>query len=360
MLPDLPTVDSEQQPKCSDAINCTGPIVDELRLSIDGIYLNVTLEENMVERIKLFVEKTLPALQSDNSSAGQPRRWHQRRYTHGFIAYLNDALKWEPIGATRFHCATGPKSAGYKNTHFNWNPAKCDSAFVAGIIFDGYLNIPPSVLLNSTVSRIHLALDVPKARIDDQAFSWPKMTEVENRYSKGRTMYLGARAGATRIVIYDKRAEIHKSNSKLGTFLAPLHELVPAHELMRVEIRLKPSMPLVELVTLANPFATLAVQGRAADFTPLEDSRFDLALHEGFSRATSIFNPAEKKAYTRKLKKAGGPSWWEPEPVWEQQFPLLVDAFLMTFISPLLGSIVPGNNLDSPLIHHLAEGMTMS
>ena len=361
MLPNSQTLDGEQQAMCTDALTCTGPTVEEQRLSIDRIHINVDLAEDKVDRIRSFVDETLPQMKNDSSAAGHPHRWYPRRYTHGFIAYLSDWLKWEPVGATRFYCATGPKCAGYKNTHMNWNPAKSDSAFVAGIILDEYLQIPTNSLIDSTVSRIDLALDVPEARIEDQSFSWPKMTEVENRYSKGRTMYLGARAGATRIIIYDKRAEIQKSNSQLGHFYEPLHEPVPAHDLMRIEIRLKKlSMSISELLTLSNPFTQLAVQVRPKNFSRLESSRFDLALHEGFSRATSIFNSAEKKAYTRKLKKAGGPIWWKPEQVWDQQFPQLIDAFLSPFQGPHWGTIVPGNNLGPPLVHHVADEMAIA
>jgi hypothetical protein len=348
---------NSKQPACADAIDCTGPTVEELRLSIDGIYLNVEFEDDIVDRIRSFVDKTLPTMKNDSHVAASPTRWFQRRYTHGFLAYVRDLLKWEPVGATRFHCATGPTSAGYKNSHFHWNPSKSDSTFVAGIILDGYLNIPPHALFNSTVSRIDLALDVPKARIEHQAFSWPKMRQVQNWYSNGRTMCLGAMAGATLIEIYDKRAEIQKSNSRLGSFYAPFHEPVPAHALMRIEIRLKKlSIPLLELPTLTNPFTKLGVHIRPKDLSRLESSRFDLMLHEGLARATSIFTPSERKAYARKLKKAGGPIWWKPEHLWAQQFPQLMDAFLSPFTSPHWGA----NNFDTPPVHHVEEGLTIA
>jgi hypothetical protein len=296
MLLNIHKLEAEHQAMCSDVIIYTGPTVDELPLSIDGIYLNVQLEENVVERIRCFVDKKL--LKCDNSTAGQPRRWYTRRYTHGFYAYLSDSLKYEPIGTTKFHCATGPRVAGCKNTHLNWNPAKCDSYYVASIMED-YLQIPAGDLLDATVSRIDLALDVPKARIDDQAFSWPKMQQVENRYSNGRTMYLGARAGATRLIIYDKKAEIHQTSKKMGSYLEHLHEPVPVHDLMRIEIRLKKlSMPLSELITLPNPFVKLAVQVRATDFTPLESSRYDLALHEDLARASSSSRSCHRRRGT--------------------------------------------------------------
>jgi hypothetical protein len=317
---------SEQQCLEIDAINCTATsTIDDISLSIDGIYLTLDLPSDATDRIHQFIAEA----KKEPWNGIQPR--HSRFYEAGFRAYLNEVLNWEPSGASAFVCETGAKRPGAKNTAFRWNPSKCASMMVAGTVFHDYLGIPAAHLLDATVSGIDLALDIPHARVDGQAISYPKMTLTENRFSAGRTMYLGAKSGKTRIVIYDKKAEMVAANSKLGTHLGELKEPIPSHDLLRIEIRLKPSSTILlkELEALSNPFQNVRVHSRPTNLTDLEDSRFDLARYEGLPRAVSKFPPAAKKAFYRKLKKAGGPKWWVPEAAWSKQYPPLIDNFVL-------------------------------
>jgi hypothetical protein len=332
-------VGSDSQSASASDVNCTAPTITavaEARLSIDSIYLTVDLPAEATERIHEFIadipksSKIIPAFPFHT--------WHSRHYKAGFRAYLNDLLAWEPSKASALVCETGPKRPSAKNTIFRWNPAKCDSLSVAAIVFNDYLNLSPAYLLESTVSGIDLAIDIPGASVDDQAISYPKMQLVENRFSSGRTMYLGALSGRTRIVAYDKKAEIVSSNSKLGTYLAELKEPVPAHDLLRIEMRIRPSpAPLLsDLAGLANPFLKLRVHARPQELTRLEDMALALARHEGLPRAMALaqFTGAERKAFCRKLGKAGSPAWWHPEGIWESQFPSLAAEFLAPFAPP--------------------------
>lgn len=326
---------SDSQCGSASAVNCPEPTatVAEARLSIDSIYLTVDLPAEATERIHKFIAEIPKSSKVIPQYPFQAR--HSRHYEAGFRAYLNDLLVWEPSGGSAFVCETGPKRPSAKNTIFRWNPAKCDSLSIAALVFDNYLGLYPACLLDSTVSGIDLAVDIPGARVDDQAISYPKMQLVENRFSSGRTMYLGALSGRTRIVAYDKKAEIVSSNSKLGTYLAELKEPVPAHDLLRIEMRIRPSpAPLLsDLVGLANPFLKLRVHARPQDLTRLEDIAFMLARHEGLPRACALarFTGAERKAFWRKLAKAGSPGWWHPEAIWESQFPSLAAEFLGPF-----------------------------
>lgn len=195
-------------------------------------------------------------------------------------------------------------------------------------------------------------------RVDDQALSYPQMRLIENRFNSGRTMYLGGKSGATRIVAYDKRAEIHASNSKLGTYLEEFKEPVPLHELLRIETRLKPRqlldqaspLGLLELINMPNPFSKLRVHAVPKNLARAELLAITLARHEGLSRVLDLatFTPAEAKSFLRKLKKAGAPSWWRPEQMWEQQFPVLIHNFLMPLIGQHEDTVVPGNTFDPP------------
>jgi hypothetical protein len=357
-------------PNASD-INCkTNTTVDDVRLSIDFISINVDLPPEMVALIEKFISDI-----AKNTSAGETKhtspfhRYYDRYYRSNCKAYLNNILAWEPTGASAFICQTGSKRPDAKNTRFAWNPSKCDSVTVAGIIFDGYLNIPPSCLLDATVSCIHVAADVPKVRVDDQAISYPKMRRVENRFSGGRTMYLGVQSGHTRIVAYDKRNEIKSANAKLGNFLSEIKEPVPAHELLRLEVQVKPHslvdfalpMTVSELGDLPNVFAKLKVHSVPANLERAERLAVMLARHEGLRRAVEVaeFSSAEEKAFFRKLAKAGPPSWWKPETIWTAQFPSLAQKFIAPFMTPLPGAIQITNLVVLPKAQQLAESMTI-
>jgi hypothetical protein len=340
--------------------------VEDVRLTIDAISLNVDLPAEMVARIDGFINQFTS--QGASKYKNSFHRHYDRNYRTGFRAYLNDLLAWEPTGASTFVCQTGSKRPGSKNTRFAWNPSKCDSATVAGIIFNDYLDIPPTCMMGATVSGIHLAADIPNAEVDDQAFSYPQMRRSENKFSSGRTMYLGVKSGKTRIVAYDKREEIIAANGKLGTFLAGIKEPVPPHYLLRIEVQLKPSsihdhassMGLPELNDLPNPFAKLRLHAVPTNLTRDERLALTVARYEGLRRALHLanFTPAEEKSFLRKLKKAGMPNWWKPQHIWEKQFPPLVQEFLTPFTPTLCGTMVPGDKFDPPLIQHVAEGMT--
>ena len=355
----------------ADEISLIGANLDDVRLSIDGLSLNVDLPPEMVARIYKFVNEMSTYVPQGAAIYKNPfHRFYDRYYGTSFKAYLNNLMAWEPTGASAFVCQTGSKRPGSKNTRFSWNPSKCDSATIAGIIFDGYLNIPADCLIDSTVSSIHLAADIPKARVDDQAMSYPKMRVVENRFSSGRTMRLGIKSGKTGIVVYDKRDEIKASNSKLGTFLAELKEPVPTHDLLRIEVQLKPTsllnpalpMGLMELITLPNPFSKLRVHAVPAHLNRDERLALTVARYEGLRRALYLaeFTPAEQKSFLRKLQKAGSPIWWKPEQLWEQQYPLLIDDLLTPFKHPHSGMAIPGTeNFDAALIQNAATEVTL-
>jgi hypothetical protein len=349
------------------AANCkVTTTVEDVRLSIDAISLNVDLPPDMVARIDEFIKEFTS--QGASKYKTPFHRHFDRNYKTGFKAYLNDLLAWEPTGASTFVCQTGSKRPGSKNTRFAWNPSKCDSATVAGIIFNDYLDIPPTCLMVATVSSIHLAADIPNVRVDDQAISYPQMRRTENKFSSGRTMYLGVKSGKTRIVAYDKREEIKASNSRLGAYLAEIKEPVPPHDLLRIEAQLKPSslldhalpMQLPELIDLPNAFSKLKLHAVPSNLTREERLTLSLARYEGLKRAVHVaeLTSAEKKAFIRKLQKAGSPIWWKSQQIWEQQFPLLIHEFLRAFIPMLCGTIAPSDKFDPALIHYVAEGMT--
>jgi hypothetical protein len=334
--PDMYTALSEPW-HVRSAITCTEsaakgtPTVAEIRLSIDGIYLTVDLPEQITDRILEFIHE-IPET-SKSVPAFPFHRWHRRDYTAGFKAYLNDLLAWSPVGAGEFVCETGAKREGAKNTRFRWNPAKCDSQTVAAIVFCDYLGVSPSCLLPATVSRIDVALDIPYVRVDDIAVSYPKMRLIENRFSGGRTMYLGARSGRTRVVVYDKAAEMQASNSKLGGFLADLHEAIPPHDLLRLEIRHQSAVKFMSLPDLPNLFMNLRVYDDLLDTAPLYRVTLALARYEGFPRAiqTAGFGESQQKAFLRRLKKAGQVPWWKPLDVWDQQYQPTITQFMTPF-----------------------------
>jgi hypothetical protein len=235
------------------------------------------------------------------------------------------------------------------------------------MIFNGYLNISAVCLMGATVSSIHLAADIPNARVDDQAISYPKMRTVQNRFSNGHTQKLGVESGKTQIVVYDKKAEIIKSNGKLGMYLSEIKEKVPPHDLLRIEIKLTPTslldvdlpMGILELSELPNAFSKLRVHAVPTTLSRVERLVLTVARHEGMARALHVaeFDSADKKAFYRELKKAGAPAWWKPEELWEQKFPPLIDEFLKPFMP--LDATLPGNAFAPPQIPKVADELTL-
>src|ERR1700722_9339126 len=229
MEQELINISSEIEDVATDCKILAG--VEDVRLSIDAISVNVDLPSTMKAKIEKFAYAIGTHVAEGSGKYKNPfHRFSDRFYTTSLKAYLNDLLAWEPTGASAFVCQTGSKRPGSKNTRFAWNPSKCDSVTVAGIVFDGYFNIPPTCLIDATISSIHLAADIPHAKVDAQAFSYPQMRHTKNEFSAGRTMYLGVKSGKTRIVAYDKRQEIKEANGKLGRNLAEIKEPGPIQD----------------------------------------------------------------------------------------------------------------------------------
>lgn len=336
----------------NNAINFNHAIpINKIRLSIDAITLNINLPPEMIKKIQKFVDDIKKHVNDPSGKYKTPFHPYLRRfYTTGFRAFLNELLAYEPTLATAFTCLSGSNRPGSKNTLFHWNPGKCESAIVAGLIFNDYLDIPSSCLMHSTISSIHLAVDVPKVKIDELAFSYPKMQAVENQFSNGQTQYLGVKKGKTRVRVYDKRAQIIYLNGKIGMYLADIKEKVPADDLLRIEIELKPMsmldhalpMGLMELYQLPNVMSKLRVHAMPPNLLRVERLALRLARYEGLVTAISAaqMNPAEKKTFLTKLKNCGTPSWWNPTEMWAQQFVPLIDKFLKPLI-PALEQHVP-------------------
>jgi hypothetical protein len=357
---------SEPWRVCS-ASTCTGegskaiPTVDEITLSIDGIYLTVDLSDAVLKRILKFIDE-IPGPETPKSIPAFPfRKWHRRDYTTGFKAYLNNLLAWNSVGTGEFVCEIGPKAEGLKNTRFRWNPSKCDSSTVVALVFYDYLNVSPGCLLPATVSGIDIALDIPYVRVDHVALYYPKMRLIENKFSAGRTLYLGAQSGRTRVVAYDKAREIHYTNTKLGAYLAELHEKVPPHDLLRLEIQQTPGVVLTSLPDLSNLFLNLRVYGDLPELCPLARAWLALARYEGFPRATEItsLTPSQEKKFRRQLDKADQLPWWSPNVLWGQQYPSVISKFLMPFLkcaphSNLSDAGYLTSSANPALIAHLA------
>jgi hypothetical protein len=90
-----------------NAINCTdGPTIDDVRLSIDAISLNVDLPSISIAHIEQFVHEISDGTPKYKTSF---HRFKDRFYMTGFRAYMNDQLAWEPTGASAFVCQTGSK-----------------------------------------------------------------------------------------------------------------------------------------------------------------------------------------------------------------------------------------------------------
>jgi hypothetical protein len=259
-----------------------------------------------------------------------------RNYQRGCRIFLNSALAYERTGASAFVCQVGAKRPGMRNTRFSWNPATVDSEDIAALVFgpNGLFNINSALLYGANISQLDLAVDVPGLRVDDVLPSYGKLRCTENRFgSGGRTLYLGARSGDTRVRIYDKRPEMIASNRKLGAYLAELHEPVPEHDLLRLEVSLRDCGQFDKLHEMNNPFLAMRVHMCPPELSQLELATVRLARYEGLATAfkAAKFSNAQKKALVRKLAKRGTPDWWRPKELWPQQFPALTGRLVGPF-----------------------------
>jgi hypothetical protein len=137
-----------------------------------------------------------------------------------------------------------PKSAGYKNSPKNFfrlecNPSHADLGYLKGLIdylleeSGGYKKL----MKTGSVTRLDISVDVDYLGPTDILASYGKIKTVLHFTKNGKieTKYLGATGSNKQIMLYDKTAEIVKSNKKKSAWGK---DSVPDHKIMRIEIKL--------------------------------------------------------------------------------------------------------------------------
>ncbi len=220
-------------------------------------------------------------------------------------------------GDTTLLIKADPMNPTLNFLRFEWNPGKADTAMLT-LTVEHFL--PPSMtssdlMSQATVTRLDLTVDV-NIRLDRLLVYSKTKTWSEVIAQSGRTLYLGTEESFGRWCVYDKAAEMKGKNKKK---CAELKESIPTTPVTRIELRLKPKMPLSHVSALTNPFADLVIVAYPAEAlaNPLASQTLRLARHEGMDAALKGLPTAERKKM-RAILKPIQVNWWDPQAVWEQ------------------------------------------
>jgi len=215
------------------------------------------------------------------------------------------------------------KDGGDPFLRFKWNPAKVGIAevkyFINQILDGGHQEL----VARSKVTEIHFSIDLVGAILDLMLTSYPKMKrEASNRIS-GHTEYLGCRAGATFIRMYDKTAEVKAFNAKNPCY----KKQIPEHSAIRLEIvkrsKSGSNIWLRDLYAIKNPFQKFEIWSVPVSKYDEQDSLFwmSLAVWQDRGRASMVarlkMSPDAKKQYCKQFRK-NAPQWWKPEQLWSE------------------------------------------
>jgi len=214
------------------------------------------------------------------------------------------------------------KGGGDPYLRLKWNPNKISMEevkyFINQILEGGYQQL----VQQGRVTEVHFSIDFVGADMDRMLFNYPKMQrEASNRVS-GHTEYLGCRAGATFIRLYDKAAEIAEFNKK-----NPKHKQPKLTQpTVRLEIVKRSKSNAIiwmrDLPTMPNPFAKFEIWGVPVSKYDEKHSLFwmSLAVWQDRGRASMMsklkMSPDDRKQYAKQFKKKP-PAWWQPNQLWE-------------------------------------------
>lgn len=234
--------------------------------------------------------------------------------------YHADEEAEDKITSAYIQCAPASDDIGF--IRLDCNPARINLGILKEYLATTVLN--PNIgfdylLKYGKVTRIDFAVDIDSEQVDNLYYYYDKMKYVEIVHTKsGRTEYIGGKTKTgKRIVIYDRTPAIKAHNYKKAYF--PKMQIpVPEQDIMRVEVRLHPNKPFVDLHGLANPFEPLCISAPKPNDNDLAWNLFlPLARFEGAQASLGRLSKHRKKSYKERLEKSAV-TWWNPNKIWEQ------------------------------------------
>ncbi len=164
------------------------------------------------------------------------------------------------------------------------------------------------------ITRIDVAVDLPAARMDDFHMLPKQGATVKVWKSDGKLQtFQHGQAKGNHTQIYNRKAK-RVAQGKQGA----------GKDGVRVERRLKnQQVPLLDLPSLANPFASLSLVARHPSKPQMEGKEYiwrlflNAAEHMTLSAALDLL-PVEKRTAYRSHFKAQAMAWWNVDAIWEQ------------------------------------------
>ncbi len=242
-------------------------------------------------------------------------------YTRGYYHSLKLSTDSPEEGKVIIQCS--PMEPSYRFFRIEFNPAHTDLGNLKKdmdiILPGGFANMLDSGIL----TRIDLTCDVTDLNINEIIPKYPKMSTKMNYTKNGliETTYLGAFGSDKQFVIYDKNAEIIKTNKKKYKWFK---KEVPLYDLLRVECRLMNlNVTLKDMLALKNPFHGLRLPAyfqpkTVKGYEPLWDFFLTSCRHESLKIALSRLNKQDKENYQKRLKDEGINHWWKPGSLWKR------------------------------------------
>lgn len=245
----------------------------------------------------------------------------QKIYTASYKHTLKLNMYDSEEGKVMIQCSPS-NDPSYRFFRIEFNPAHTDLANLAknmnAILPGGY----DQMINTGIVTRLDLTCDVSNLNINEILVKYPKMS-TRMHYAKNgliESIYLGANTSSKQFVLYDKTAEIIKTNKKKYQWFK---KAVPQHDLLRVECRqMKLNRTLKNVMSLKNPFYHLSLPAYfKPKVTPGYDPLWDFFLascrHESLDIALSRLNEQDKERCLKLLQTQKLTFWWEPKELWK-------------------------------------------
>lgn len=286
-----------------------GSTVPQLsNLFIDKLYIVLPIPEELHAETIAGFEKAI--------NNGWGKKIYMPRYQHSLKLSSDSSDEGNII----IQC--NPKNPAYRFFRLEFNPAKADlnnlKTQIDNILPGGYANL----MANGIVNRIDFTVQATYINPTDILASHPDLKDGKYYGMTGsiESKYLGSPAINKEILLYDKNAEVVKSNLKK---VKGLKTPVPDHKVLRIEFRLmKTNTTLKELEALENPFLNLTLtaylpSNLSTPYSPTWPLFLCSCRYEGVEKSLSYFNDEDREHYKNRLKTEGKTDWWKPAKVWE-------------------------------------------
>ena len=292
----------------------------ETKLSIDKI--SITARDPDGERVKQICRKLQELAEADllDRYRIRPSRWR----------YIECSM---PVPVANFHSGNhvrfevGARHSSHPDYRFEFNPAKIAPAGI-----DEFLHVIESntgvslagVIRTGIVTRIDLALDLYGLSLETailRSRGAQKVGLYTDRHGKPEWAALGS-PRSNRTIAYSK---VHGDG----------------RELVRLERRMKPRLPVHNLTTFSDPFTKAQLIGTEA-FLPFLDGVvpehfFDSIKFRGLSPVVNKLPPGPRRAIKKMLRNSTVSVFPSTEQVWKGWPQLLEDNGFGPFLIPVIG-----------------------